>query len=906
MRRLGSLCILVCLLVTLVTGVSALDSDLSHAEASNTNSVTFSRERGYITGPVVVTLSGPGEILYSLDWGSEWTSEAFAPVARRYSGPIVISGTTQLRAMAAGDAHVVSHTYIDISGYTADEQAVIQSYPYATTSGEGLGTKYADDPTIVELKKPDDAGISAPAGVRAREPVPHDRGSYRFYFRSGYGDGRLDYDVFPDAGSGAQTPNGHDKLDLDQGGRDALGSLWSQDSCTPSPGTMMRSPFFKQLQRRLGGDGASSAYYLSWQRDQLNGLFIMSDVPHHGFMDEHFGGSKQAYGVWTQFRHELPVGNPYSSGDVKRFMQAVDLRNYADYLLVSWLSANVDMARQHGTANVTVAGLFNGPYYHWVWEADATDRALCDLEPDVGPEYLGAIALEPDFRMLLTDRVTTHFTNGGAMTDTALAAAFDELASELRPALPLIYQGDWERPQMSLEFRINRAAGRLHAWLRQHGFVSPLPAVGYSLDTGVVAPGSSLTLTGGDEIWFSIDGQDPRVPGGEVAEFATRYEAPIDLPDGTVQVTARVKRGATWGPAQPMIFVVGEPSLVITEATTEYIEITNTGSTSVDLEYWRLQGDVRYKFQYNSSPVVAPGESVVVVEDAEAFVARWNRLPDGEFLEDLNGTDTLRLLDPNLVVHHETESPLHDDGKAAGTARAQWAAEHPSLILNEWNAVTAQSFADAADPRLGSVKGNGGDWFELVAVADSDIREWEFEATDGDGIATIRLTDDPVWENVPVGAIITISEEPLVGEDGTIYTTDTAIAPEAGDWWIHVVTNEENPYVESVKFPVTAKNWTLAIRNADREVQWGPAGEGLSKLPFGVASTEVGELEAHPTPGLKPQDAPFDDSKGSTFGLPNTFHGKTQDFSSLRREVLANYGTCTVGDSSGFGDGCDE
>ena len=470
------------------------------------------------------------------------------------------------------------------------------------------------------------------------------------------------------------------------------------------------------------------------------------------------------------------------------------------------------------------------------------------------------------------------------MTSSELLSTWDYLADELAPGVPIIANlNTWNNAEQSLRNRVGATSPNLYSWLQSNGYASSVTPVTYSLPAGALPSGSAIGLSGGDEIWFTTDATDPRSSGGAIGQTALRYSSDIQLPDGTVQMLARVKSGNSWSAARPMIYQVGAPTLQITESTVEYVEITNNGVTPIDLEYFRLQGDVRFKFDYNRSPIIAPGQTVIIAEDAAVFTARWATEPDGQFLGRINGDELLRLVDTELNAQYQVSSPLVVDGVPGSFSRPEpEAADPPGLILNEWNAVTASNTAEDADPRLGTVAGNGGDWFELVAVNDTDVRGWRLETSDADSLATIALSQNALWSDIPAGTIITFSQEPVTAQDGTIYNTDVSLDPDTDDWWIHIVTGTANPYTNQTAFPASADNWSLRIANANNITQWGPVGEGLGALLSGVSQSEIGELEANPAPNLDPVTAPYDDGNGSTFGAPNAYGGSFQNFHVLR------------------------
>jgi hypothetical protein len=266
------------------------------------------------------------------------------------------------------------------------------------------------------------------------------------------------------------------------------------------------------------------------------------------------------------------------------------------------------------------------------------------------------------------------------------------------------------------------------------------------------------------------------------------------------------------------------------------------------------------------------------------------------------------------------------------------------VILNEYNGVSSTRWldcdqgppvCDAEDTFFGRVRGNGGDWFELVVTMDHvDMRGWQLAWEDdnlvGTGtVGTLTLTDDPLWSDLRAGTLITFSESDTArgGLD-----TDTNFDPSLGDWWIHVNTlvNEddircvggtrnalvcdpnvdpEDPflgcpgggvctsfeipqeqYVTTVTtsgsgpghFTVSNDDWQLTILDETLAVVFGPAGEVIAGQ--GVNSREVFKLEEDPSPQIDPITSGYNDGVSSTFGAPNLWGDgdRSQDFSGLR------------------------
>ncbi len=255
----------------------------------------------------------------------------------------------------------------------------------------------------------------------------------------------------------------------------------------------------------------------------------------------------------------------------------------------------------------------------------------------------------------------------------------------------------------------------------------------------------------------------------------------------------------------------------------------------------------------------------------------------------------------------------------------------PTIILNEYNAVSGSNFlgggdalmddngGTASDSFFGRVAGNGGDWLELVVVGDglpgtSDLRGTVIEVgTPGDDgsldvSATLVLSNAPAWAAVEHGTILTFTEDNTANggrdsglkivnnrsSDGWVWTNVWL-----GDTTLLDYTDEATNGYDLSALPDVSG---LAIDEADTQVRildgftrivFGPAGEGVAPAS-GVSATNVFELEADPTPAITPLDDAtvgpaflgYDDgASGSTFGAPNEWQqggggaSVTQDFS---------------------------
>jgi hypothetical protein len=136
-------------------------------------------------------------------------------------------------------------------------------------------------------------------------------------------------------------------------------------------------------------------------------------------------------------------------------------------------------------------------------------------------------------------------------------------------------------------------------------------------------------------IHFSLEaGERSSVPGGGVSPAARRYTGPVTL-DRSVRVKARARGGAAWSALNEAVFAVGPvaQSLRLSEImyhpaatgnpddpNTEFIELTNIGAGSINLNLVKLTDGVEFVFPDFD---LAPGGYCLVVKDLAAFTARY-------------------------------------------------------------------------------------------------------------------------------------------------------------------------------------------------------------------------------------------------------------------------------------------
>jgi hypothetical protein len=143
----------------------------------------------------------------------------------------------------------------------------------------------------------------------------------------------------------------------------------------------------------------------------------------------------------------------------------------------------------------------------------------------------------------------------------------------------------------------------------------------------------TMTKTTGGTIYYTNDGTDPREHGGVVSGSAVAYSSAFTL-SKTTQLKARIKDGSNWSAINEATFVVGDINkLRITEImyhpkeygspddpNAEYIELKNTGSSSINLNLVSFSDGIDYTF---GDVTLGAGSYIVLAKDTTVFDTKY-------------------------------------------------------------------------------------------------------------------------------------------------------------------------------------------------------------------------------------------------------------------------------------------
>ena len=239
----------------------------------------------------------------------------------------------------------------------------------------------------------------------------------------------------------------------------------------------------------------------------------------------------------------------------------IDPDSFIDHHLLVELSKNIDGFRFSTFYYKDRGGRLNmGPIWDWnLTFGNANSREGFNPEgwywsqlDDRQYSWFRRLFEDPDFAQRYVDRWGELRTNQFAIVK--LLARVDEYAALLEEAQarnfrrwPVLGRHVWPNAYVGrtfadeVEFLKQWIRQRIE-WMDQELMVPPL----FSIHDGTVRRGSKLELRARQgKVYYTLDGSDPRAPGGAVSKTARLYESKIVVND-TATVCCRVTDGSRW------------------------------------------------------------------------------------------------------------------------------------------------------------------------------------------------------------------------------------------------------------------------------------------------------------------------------------------------------------------------
>jgi len=547
----------------------------------------WSHARGfYETGFTLrLTNNNPGAtVLYSLD-GSAPT----LPYARG----LAITGTAVVRAQAvrAGyrPARVQTQTFLFVDDVVASpvmDTAITQSRAYGSRIRSGLlalpsisicvsgQPEYEEKEGSLEVLWPSgDNPLQVNCGISrfGNAWTKFAKRSFRMKCRARYGDAKLKAPLFEGFDHGVPVATSFDELDFRSGSQDMV-----------ERGFYMAGRFVEDSMLAMGSLNPHGRFVHVYLNGVYWGQYDCREMLVEHFLADYLGGDDRDYVV---VRGNDNVGDDFVIGapdppNLQPWEYARSVRNsyvaVRSYVDVSHL---IDFMLLWNYGNCESEFRACGPiragsgFKFWIADADGflrTSALHLNRTSRLGPGGLfGGLVAEsdPDFRMLLADRIYRHFFNDGALTPAASDARLAVRMLEIHDSLlaecarwRYRTPDSWESAAASIRSTLfPTRTGELVGYLRAAGLYPAVDPPTFSQYGGPVARGfrPEIHSTEGP-VYYTVDGSDPRLAGGGIAPQARVWSqgAVTITADLALKVRVRTRSGEWSALAQPNYVVV--------------------------------------------------------------------------------------------------------------------------------------------------------------------------------------------------------------------------------------------------------------------------------------------------------------------------------------------------------------
>ena len=516
----------------------------------------FSVNRGFFNTPFdvnITTDTADAEIRYTLD--------GTAPSRARgkiHSGPIKISGTTIVRAMAYRSGfkptNIDTHTYlfpVDVMTQQKMRTTITRSGVYgpqmvdslkavptislvthnAEFLNEGRRNIREEYQSSIEMIFPDETpGFQENGGLSnyGGRYTNFRKKSFRIAFRRKFGVAKLRYPIFDGFEYSHHPPaEDFDVINLRSGSHDmsSRGAYMSNRFTDDSMLDMGNiAPHGRFVHLYLNGNYWGQ-YHLRerWSADMASSYFGGSEDDYEAVnANDNFRNDEDVYDgsgqFWSETKGLLSRPNPFINA-----ADHIDVANIVDFMLL-WVSGNSESEfRAFGSETRGI------PFKFMIKDADGFLRSPGHSANHAGPysvmSRMRSGVNSSDYSILLADQIHKHYFNNGALTPAKNILRLKRRVDEAR--LGFISESarwgnlfreptSWESYQNNLinnHFpRLTKTMiGRFKSASMYPNIIAPV----YSQHGGPVSPLTPVTMaTDGNTIYYTLDGSDPRLPGG--------------------------------------------------------------------------------------------------------------------------------------------------------------------------------------------------------------------------------------------------------------------------------------------------------------------------------------------------------------------------------------------------------
>ncbi len=570
---------------------------------------------------------------------------------------------------------------------------------YSNTGGRGIAW---ERPASIEIiypegwEGPDDGrGYQEDCGIRIfgfgwRAHSASLKHAFRLLFKDEYGPVKLEYPFFPGWVERGRDTGSYDNIVLrSQGSRS-----WNDFRPSIEGTQYIRDAFARYSARDMGKVTTPSTYVHLYLDGLYWGLYNPVQRPDAKFLEDRYAPSEEEYdalnarvgnvevidgdvGDWNRLLSLVrgDVASPEVYASVNELLDVPDL---IDYMLINFYGANRDWVGSNGN-NMRVAGAPSiGGFKCFCWDMEysiwnAGDNVLNVRSDQNTPSTVySRLRGNEEFRVLFGDHAHRHLTGDGALSPEKTTERFLDRSLEIDRAIvgesarwgdrrrepPYTRDIEWVRERdRLLSSYFPQRSGILLNQLRAAGMYPNLEAPLLSQGGGFVEPGFELRISATDgAVLYTLDGSDPRLPGGEVS--------PDALEGGESERTPLLVSGA---PVRA--FVPSDDSLGLDWTEPDFDDSTwSAGTTGVGYEgasgFEDLIGlDVEAEMDEVSASIYVRVE-FDVPDPAMIAVLELDMKYDDGFIAFLNGQVVASANDPDEPEWNSRATGSHRDSDA--------------------------------------------------------------------------------------------------------------------------------------------------------------------------------------------------------------------------------------------------
>lgn len=862
----------------------------------------FSANRGFYDDPFLVeitTETPDAEIHYTLN-GSAPTPES----GIRYTGSILIDETTVLRAMAfkpgLAPTNVDTQTYIFLD-QIIDSNVMTSSITNHPTYGPQMRAALLDLPSIsivteqpingsseVDLSLewiPADGtpGFQEDAGIRyfGGAFTNFAKKNFRIYFRGEYGARKLRFPIFEGHQRGGIYPvDVFDQLELRSGSHDMV-----------ARGFYMSNRFTDDTMLDMGNVNPHGRFVHLYRDGVYWGQYHLRERWNADMLAQYLGGEKEDYeainGNWNVGGWADP-GVPYDGDgtawtrikslrdDYEAVKPYLDVVNYIDFMIL-YMFGNCE--QEYRCVGPTEPG---SGFKFYLNDADGFTRDGGNKtgmnQPGRthgdGPGSIFSMLLaegHPDYKILLADRIHKHYFNDGAMTPEKTRARLLERCDQVERAFyaeaarwdEYRTPATWESAKNS--YVSNILPGRTQTVINQFrsaGFMAGIEAPAFNRHGGEVQAGFALSMTAqAGTIYYTLDGTDPRLPGGALSPSAIEFSTAVGIPvvpagsEANVHIPADGNLGLDWTERSfnDAGWLTGDTGAGYERSTTSSTSYADVIEMDLHDQLYQVNASfyMRIHFQVDDPDDYSMVNLAMKYDDGfvaylngtriaarnEPDVLTWNASADGSHADTAalqfenipidNGPALLRAGGNVLAIHGMNSSSNSSDFLILPRLDAVEASEGDQTILDETTVVKARAFYDGEWSALNEAR------FHIPAPLESlKITEIMYNPPD------IGLVDGDEYEFIELQNIgnETLDLSGVTLSDGVDFTFPQGASLRAGEFLVLA----GNPVAFQEKYPDAPAPAGAYMRRLSNTGDSLALADGSGKGLLTVAYNDVG------------------------------------------------------------------